>query len=79
MRKKDFFLLFLLLFFFFLFTLSLPFFLLLPSLFFIFSSNSYGYIPAYEQYKAHIKVIHFIGAHKPWHGMPHPGPGSRRE
>lgn len=39
------------------------------------ANASYGYAPAYEQYKKQIRVIHFIGAHKPWHGMPHPGPG----
>lgn len=39
------------------------------------ANASYGYVPAYEQFKAQIRVVHFIGAHKPWLGMPHPGPG----
>lgn len=37
--------------------------------------NSYGYVPAFERFKDQIKILHFIGSHKPWHGMPHPGPG----
>jgi len=39
------------------------------------ANASYGYVPAYEKFKEKVKIIHFIGAHKPWHGMPHPGPG----
>ena len=31
---------------------------------------SYGYMPAYEQYKDRIKIIHFIGSAKPWDGIP---------
>lgn len=39
------------------------------------ANASYGYLPAFEQFKSSIKIVHFIGALKPWHGMPHPGPG----
>ncbi|EDQ90534.1 uncharacterized protein MONBRDRAFT_1946, partial [Monosiga brevicollis MX1] len=36
------------------------------------ANASYGYAPAFERFKADIKVIHFIGARKPWMGMPDP-------
>lgn len=29
-------------------------------------SASYSYLPAYEHFKQHIKVVHFIGEGKPW-------------
>lgn len=36
---------------------------------------SYMYAPAYERYKNDVKIVHFIGANKPWRGMPKPGHG----
>ena len=39
------------------------------------ANASYGYAPAFERFRDDIHVVHFIGAHKPWHGIPTPGPG----
>lgn len=47
----------------------------MPVLTHLTQQNSYGYVPAFERFKDQIKILHFIGSHKPWHGMPHPGPG----
>ena len=38
-------------------------------------SCSYGYLPAYQQFKDSVKIVHFIGADKPWDGIP---PGEQR-
>eukprot|EP00051_Salpingoeca_urceolata_P004656 m.66677 g.66677 ORF g.66677 m.66677 type:complete len:345 (-) comp13771_c0_seq2:1179-2213(-) len=40
------------------------------------ANASYGYAPAFEQFRGDIKIVHFIGEHKPWKGMPPPGPGT---
>jgi hypothetical protein len=62
--------------------LSLSFFPLgigrLPFTFNMTANASYGYVPAYQRFKDSIRIVHFIGAHKPWHGMPHPSPGNRQ-
>eukprot|EP00045_Choanoeca_perplexa_P003976 m.34706 g.34706 ORF g.34706 m.34706 type:complete len:349 (+) comp12333_c0_seq1:120-1166(+) len=34
------------------------------------ANASYGYAPAYKRFKTDVKIVHFIGAHKPWHGLP---------
>lgn len=39
------------------------------------SLPSYMYAPAYERFKDSVKIVHFIGAQKPWKGMPQPGQG----
>lgn len=33
------------------------------------ANSSYGYAPAYEKFKDSVKIVHFIGSAKPWHGM----------
>eukprot|EP00730_Choanoeca_flexa_P003877 TRINITY_DN11531_c1_g1_i6.p1 TRINITY_DN11531_c1_g1~~TRINITY_DN11531_c1_g1_i6.p1 ORF type:complete len:350 (+),score=93.54 TRINITY_DN11531_c1_g1_i6:85-1134(+) len=34
------------------------------------ANASYGYAPAYARYRDQVRVVHFIGAHKPWNGVP---------
>jgi len=31
------------------------------------ASSTYTYLPAYKQYGANVKLVHFLGATKPWH------------
>ena len=33
------------------------------------ANTSYGYAPAYERFKHSVKIVHFIGSAKPWHGV----------
>ena len=32
------------------------------------ASASYSYLPAYKKFGANVKIVHFIGADKPWMG-----------
>eukprot|EP00055_Hartaetosiga_balthica_P016193 m.100837 g.100837 ORF g.100837 m.100837 type:complete len:510 (+) comp9051_c2_seq1:84-1613(+) len=34
------------------------------------SNAAYGYAPAFKRYGDEVRVVHFIGALKPWHGPP---------
>ncbi|EGD83331.1 glycogenin-1 [Salpingoeca rosetta] len=34
------------------------------------ANAAYGYAPAFERFRDRIRVVHFIGAHKPWMGAP---------
>eukprot|EP00092_Neocalanus_flemingeri_P010086 GFUD01010869.1.p1 GENE.GFUD01010869.1~~GFUD01010869.1.p1 ORF type:complete len:346 (+),score=100.07 GFUD01010869.1:63-1040(+) len=38
----------------------------LPFTYNMVASASYSYLPAYKQFGQHVKIIHFIGAAKPW-------------
>jgi lipopolysaccharide biosynthesis glycosyltransferase len=38
------------------------------------ANASYGYVPAFQKFKDDVNIVHFIGQHKPWHGIPQPGP-----
>lgn len=39
----------------------------LPFLYNVVSQAFYSYLPAFKQYGSNVKVVHFIGAVKPWH------------
>ena len=40
----------------------------LPFLYNMVSSASYSYLPAFKKFGSDVKIIHFIGAEKPWLG-----------
>lgn len=52
----------------------------LPFLYNMVATATYTYIPAYKYYGHKVKIVHFIGATKPWHvkfdsyGLPQAGP-----
>ncbi|RUS74650.1 hypothetical protein EGW08_017583 [Elysia chlorotica] len=39
----------------------------LPFTYNVVSQAFYSYLPAFKQFRSHVKVVHFIGAVKPWH------------
>ena len=41
----------------------------LPFIYNVTANASYSYTPAYARYGRNAKIVHFIGAHKPWHGV----------
>ncbi|XP_071085668.1 glycogenin-1-like isoform X1 [Haliotis cracherodii] len=60
----------------------------LPFIYNVVSQAFYSYLPAFKQYKDRVKIVHFIGAVKPWHHafntatgevMPLPGTGHSQE
>ena len=40
----------------------------LPFVYNMVASASYSYLPAYKKFGANVKIVHFIGADKPWMG-----------
>ncbi|XP_046571774.1 glycogenin-1-like isoform X3 [Haliotis rubra] len=60
----------------------------LPFIYNVVSQAFYSYLPAFTQFKDRVKIVHFIGAVKPWHHafntatgqvMPLPGTGHSQE
>ncbi len=47
----------------------------LPFLYNMTANASYGYAPAYAHFHSRVKIVHFIGAHKPWHAARGSGGG----
>ncbi|XP_038612917.1 glycogenin-2 [Tachyglossus aculeatus] len=51
----------------------------LPFIYNLSSSATYTYVPAFKQFGSDARVVHFLGASKPWHYKYHPQTGSVSE
>ncbi|XP_028935554.1 glycogenin-2 isoform X1 [Ornithorhynchus anatinus] len=51
----------------------------LPFIYNLSSSATYTYLPAFKQFGSDARVVHFLGASKPWHYKYHPQTGSIAE
>ncbi|XP_037075235.1 LOW QUALITY PROTEIN: glycogenin-1-like [Pollicipes pollicipes] len=48
----------------------------LPFLYNMTASAAYTYLPAFRRFGRDVKIVHFLGAHKPWTSPEHADPGS---